>query len=312
MPGVFYFYNQYMGNYEKKKIAIQGGIGSFHEIASIFHFGIENIDTVPFDSFPDLVDSVERNEVDFGLMAIENTVAGSLMPNYVLLEERKIFIVGEILLRIEQNLLALENQAVADIKEVHSHPIALMQCARFFKDHQHIKLIESDDTANSAKKISEEKLNGIGAIASQRAANLFGLAVLEYGIETNKRNFTRFLVIANIKSKHQKANDGLLVNKASISFSLIHKTGSLSKVLSIFSFYNINLSKIQSIPIIGKEWEYHFIVDLVYDDYEIYEQSLLAVRPLIDKLQVLGEYVKADNYYLSNEISSVVDGQAVH
>jgi prephenate dehydratase len=187
-----------------------------------------------------------------------------------------------------------------------------MQCARFFKDHHHIKLIESDDTANSAKKVSEEKLIGIGAIASQRAASLFGLSVLEYGIETNKRNFTRFLVISDMKSKNQTANDSTLLNKASISFSLIHKTGSLSKVLSIFSFYNINLSKIQSIPIIGKEWEYHFIVDLVYDDYEIYQQSLLAVRPLIDKLQVLGEYVKAGNYYMSNEISSVIDGQAVH
>ncbi len=301
-----------MENYLKKKIAIQGGEGSFHEIASIFHFGNKNINTVPFETFIDLVDSVENHEVDGGLMAIENTVAGSLMPNYVLLEEREIFVVGEILLRIEQNLLALEGQKIEDIKEVHSHPIALMQCARFFKDYPHIKLIESDDTANSARKISEQNLKGIGAIASQRAAGLFGLSVLEAGIETNKRNFTRFLVLNSKLHKNGESHGKENINKASISFSLIHKTGSLSKVLSIFSFYNINLSKIQSIPIIGKEWEYHFIVDVVFDGYEIYKQSLIAVQPLIDKLQVLGEYSKADRYYMSNEITTDVDVQAIH
>ncbi|MFN8255117.1 MAG: prephenate dehydratase [Bacteroidales bacterium] len=296
-----------MENQLKKKIAIQGGVGSFHEIASIFHFGYENIETVPFETFQGLVSAVESNKVDSGLMAIENTVAGSLMPNYVLLEERDIFVVGEILLHIEQNLLAIHGQKVEEIKEVHSHPIALMQCSRFFDNHHHIKLIETDDTANSARKIKDENLMGIGAIASQRAAGLFGLNVLEAGIETNKRNFTRFLVITN----KNHSNGNLLdpnTNKASISFSLAHKTGSLSKVLSIFSFYNINLSKIQSIPIIGKEWEYHFIVDLVYDDYDIYRQSLVAIKPLIDKLQVLGEYKKAEAYYHSNEILSDENG----
>jgi len=300
-----------MTNNLKKRVAIQGGQGSFHEIASIFHFGIENIDTLPFETFSDLVDSVEKHKVDFGLMAIENTVAGSLMPNYVLLEERDIFIVGEILLRIEQNFLALEGQNIADIKEVHSHPIALMQCARFFKDFPHIKLIESDDTANSARRIKEQNLKGIGAIAGQRAADLFGLSVLQSGIETNKRNFTRFLVITSKNGRKDEMSQLQTINKASISFSLLHKTGSLSKVLSIFSFYNINLSKIQSIPIIGKEWEYHFIVDLVFEDFEIYKQSLVAIKPLIDQLQVLGEYPKAETYYMSNDITSDVDVQAV-
>lgn len=301
-----------MENYLNKKIAIQGGEGSFHEIASIFHFGNRNISTVPFETFIDLVDAVENHDVDGGLMAIENTVAGSLMPNYVLLEEREIFVVGEILLRIEQNLLAIDGQKIEDIKEVHSHPIALMQCARFFKDYPHIKLIESDDTANSARRISDQNLKGIGAIASQRAAGLFGLSVLESGIETNKRNFTRFLVLNSKLRKNDDLYDKTILNKASISFSLIHKTGSLSKVLSIFSFYNINLSKIQSIPIIGKEWEYHFIVDLVFDDYDVYKQSLIAVQPLIDKLQVLGEYSKADKYYMSNEITTDINVQAIH
>jgi len=300
-----------MANNLKKQVAIQGGNGSFHEIASIFHFGVQNINTVPFETFSDMVDSIEKQEVDCGLMAIENTVAGSLLPNYALLEERDIFIEGEILLRIEQNLLALNGQEIKNINEVHSHPIALMQCAAFFKKHPHIKLIESDDTANSARRIQEGNLKGIGAIASQRAAGLFGLSVLESGIETNKRNFTRFLIIASKNAKQNQKEAPQVSNKASISFSLIHKTGCLSRVLSIFSFYNINLSKIQSIPIIGKEWEYHFIVDLVFEDYQIYKQSLVAIQPLIDELQVLGEYTKADDYYMSNAITSDVDIQAV-
>jgi len=288
----------------KKRVAIQGGSGSFHEISAIFHFGIENITTVPFETFSDLVDSVENNEVDYALMAIENTVAGSIMPNYSLLKGREIYIAGEILLRIEQNLLALNGQSIDDLNEVHSHPMALMQCRNFFKKHPHIKLIESDDTANSARRIHEQQLKDIGAVASQRAAGLFGLSVLQPGIETNKRNFTRFLVLKQKNgSKHKDFLRGNS-NKASISFSLKHKTGSLSNVLSIFSFYNINLSKIQSIPIIGREWEYHFLVDFVYDDYEVYQQSLVAIKPLTAELQVLGEYLKADKYHHTNEITS--------
>lgn len=299
-----------MDNYLKKKVGIQGGSGSFHEIAAIFQFGIEKISTVPFDNFSDLVDAVESQEVDGGLMAIENTVAGSLMPNYSLLKGREIHVTGEILLRIEQNLLAPHGTPIEQIKEVHSHPMALLQCHNFFKKHPHIKLIESDDTANSAKKIQEQQLEGIGAIASQRAAGLFNLNVLQPGIETNKRNFTRFLVLNSKKSIAEIDSARRHANKASISFSLLHKTGSLSKVLSIFSFYNINLSKIQSIPIIGQEWEYHFLVDFVYDDFEIYQQALVAIQPLIDELQVMGEYQKAEKYFMSNEITSdlIVEG----
>jgi prephenate dehydratase len=296
--------NSTMNSQSKKRIAIQGGSGSFHEISAIFHFGIENITTVPCLTFTDLVDAVENNEADYALMAIENTVAGSIMPNYSLLKGRNINIAGEVLLRIEQNLLALEGQSIEDIKEVHSHPMALMQCRSFFKKHPHIKLIESDDTANSARRVQEEQLKGIGAVASQRAAGLFNLSVIEPGIETNKRNFTRFLVLKPKTDVKPGGSNGVKKNKASISFSLKHKTGSLSNVLSIFSFYNINLSKIQSIPIIGQEWEYHFLVDFVFDDYEVYQQSLVAIRPLTAELQVMGEYTKATKYHLSNEITS--------
>jgi prephenate dehydratase len=290
-----------MENKLKKSIGIQGGKGSFHEIAAIFQFGGENIKTYCYITFAELVKSVEKNTIDFGLIAIENTVAGSLIPNYALLESSEIEVVGEILLRIEQNLLALPGQTLKDIKEVYSHPIALMQCSEFLNSLPKIRLIESEDTALSGAKIVEENLHGAGAIASQRAADIYGLDVLKYGIETNKRNFTRFLIIQGKNSKNQQSKT--TPDKSSISFTLPHSTGSLAKVLSVFMFYNINLTKIQSIPIIGKEWEYHFLVDLTFEDFDLYKQSLLAVQPLTAGLQILGEYQKAKDYFQSNMVT---------
>ncbi|OQY04824.1 MAG: hypothetical protein B6I20_02310 [Bacteroidetes bacterium 4572_117] len=292
-----------MNNNSKLKIAIQGGAGSFHEISSIFHFG-QDIENIAFDSFAKLVDAIETNKLHAGLMAIENTVAGSLLPNYALLKDKDIQIIGEILLRIEQNLMALPNQSIEDIKEVHSHPMALQQCAKFFKQYPHIKLIESDDTANSAKRIAEQNLKNIAAIASTRAADLFGLQVLNKSIETNKRNFTRFLILTNNNQlKAEQTIQGNL-NKASISFSLPHEQGSLSSILSMFAFYKINLTKIQSIPIIGKEWEYHFIVDFTFNDRKVFGQSLDAIKPLISELQIYGIYEKAEKYYHSNKLDT--------
>ncbi|MEN8119635.1 MAG: prephenate dehydratase [Bacteroidota bacterium] len=293
-----------MGNNSKLQVAIQGGVGSFHEISSIFHFG-QDSENVAFDSFSKLVDAIEENKLHAGLMAIENTVAGSLLPNYALLRGKNIQIIGEILLRIEQNLLTLPNQSIMDIHEVHSHPMALQQCAKFFKQYPHIKLIESDDTANSAKRIAEGNLKNTGAIASIRAADLFGLEVLNRGIETNKRNFTRFLILTNNNQLKAEQTVQSNLNKASISFSLPHEQGSLSSILSMFAFYKVNLTKIQSIPIIGKEWEYHFIVDFTFDDRKVFGQSLDAIKPLISELQIYGIYEKAEKYYHSNELESV-------
>ena len=290
-----------MKNNSKMQVGIQGGAGSFHEIVSLFHFG-KNCNNVAFESFDKLVDSVEANRLDAGFMAIENTVAGSLLPNYALLENKSTKITGEILLRIEQNLMVLPNQTIDDIKEVHSHPMALQQCADFFKQYPHIKLIESDDTANSAKRIAEQNLNSVAAIASIRAADLFGLKVINRGIETNKRNFTRFLIISNNKDLQTKYHDDTKINKASISFSLPHEKGSLSSVLSIFAFYNINLTKIQSIPLIGKEWEYHFIVDLAFENKKIFEQSFNAIKPLLSEFQIYGVYEKAKEHFHSNKL----------
>lgn len=302
-----FFYIKMMENKKLIKTGIQGGPGSFHEIAAIFEFGADNICTIGYNTFGELVKASEINKTDIGLIAIENTVAGSLMSNYALLEEAKIEVIGEILLRIEQNLLALHGQTMEDIREIHSHPIALMQCQQFLSDFPHIKLVETEDTALSAAKISERKILNAGAIASQRAAELYGLHVIKTGIETNKRNFTRFLIIRG--RNEQKKTNGSIPDKASISFTLPHSTGSLAKVLSVFMFYNINLTKIQSIPVIGKEWEYHFIVDLVFDDYEQYKQSLVAVRPLTTGMQVFGEYRRARKYFLSNKL---VNGSEVN
>ncbi len=288
----------------KLKVAIQGGAGSFHEISSLFHFG-QNIENVAFDSFRKLVDAIETNKLHAGLMAIENTVAGSLMPNYALLKDKNIQIIGEILLRIEQNLMALPNQSIKDIKEVHSHPMALQQCAKFLKQYPNIKLIETDDTANSARRIAEQKLKNVAAIASIRAADLFGLNVLDKSIETNKRNFTRFLILTNNNELKTEQTLRSSLNKASISFSLPHEQGSLSSILSMFAFYKVNLTKIQSIPMIGKEWEYHFIVDFTFNDRKVFGQSLDAIKPLISELQIYGIYEKAEKYYHSNELESV-------
>lgn len=285
----------------KLKIGIQGGIGSFHEISSIFHFG-KDTENIPFVTFDKLTDAIEMNQLDAGLMAIENTVAGSLLPNYALLN-KNLQIIGEILLHIEQNLLVLPGQTINDIREVHSHPMALQQTAKFFKHYPHIKMVESEDTANSAKKIAKQNLKGIAAIASIRAADLFGLQVLNKSIETNKRNFTRFLILTNnnrLKSEQMLQSN---LNKASISFSLPHEQGSLSSILSMFAFYHVNLTKIQSIPKIGREWEYHFIVDFTFADRKVFGQSLDAIKPLVSELEIYGIYEKAEKYYHSNNLT---------
>jgi prephenate dehydratase len=288
-----------MENQIKKRIAIQGGIGSFHEIAAISQYGSENIVTNCCRTFSELVAAVEQNIADIGLIAIENTVAGSLIGNYALLEGAQVNVIGEILLRIEQNLMAMPGQSLQAISEVYSHPIALMQCSRFLESLPNIRLIESDDTALSAAKIKKDNTMGAAAIASKRAAELYGLEILSEGIETNKRNFTRFLIIVNKNSTETSISNP---DKASISFTLPHKTGSLAKVLSVFMFYDISLTKIQSIPVIGKEWEYHFLIDLVFSDFSMYKQSLTAINPLISGLHILGEYCRATKSLDSNEI----------
>lgn len=271
----------------KKKIAIQGINGSFHEIAARQYFKNQDIEIIPCNSFKELFLSMQNSIADSAVMAIENTVAGGLLPNYALLQQSAYRITGETFIRIKQNLLALPGQSIEDINEVSSHYMAIAQTRNFFNNYPDIKLTESEDTALSARSIAENGEINKATIASELAAELFGLEILAEGIETHKNNYTRFLII----EKENKENTE--IDKASLCFSIPHEKGSLSKVLSILTYYNINLTKIQSLPLVGKEWQYQFYIDLVFDSYDMYKQSISAIKPLIRDLRILGEYAKA-------------------
>lgn len=272
-----------------KRIAIQGMIGSFHDIAAHRYFEGEEIELICCNTFEEVFEEIRRDSNVIGMTAIENTIAGSLLHNYELLRQSGTTVVGEHKLHISHSLLCLPDESWDDLVEVNSHPVALAQCREFLMKHPNLKIVETDDTAGSAKNISEKQLKGHAAICSKFAAPLYGMKVLEEGIETNKHNFTRFLVVSD-PWKADELRQRKESNKANIVFSLPHSEGSLSQVLSIFSFYRINLTKIQSLPIIGREWEYLFYIDVTYDDYMRYRQSIDAITPLIKELKILGEY----------------------
>ena len=272
-----------------KRVAIQGIAGSFHDIAAREYFKDEEIEIVPCETFSQVFQTMKSDTSLISLVAIENTIAGSLLQNHQLLKNSGLKIAGEHKLRIKHNLVAIAGQSVEDIKEVYSHPIALMQCGEFLGQNKGIKAIEYDDTASSAKMIAELNETGKAAICGEEAAQIYGLEILAKGIETNKRNFTRFLVLADpwmVDDLNQKKQP----NKASLAFVLPHEEGSLAQILSILSYYKMNLTKIQSMPIIGHEWEYEFFVDLRFEDYLRFKQSLDAIGPLTKGLTILGEY----------------------
>lgn len=271
-----------------KRVAIQGVKGCFHEIAAREFFQGEEIDAVECETFEELFDTVKREGI-IATLAIENTIAGSLLQNHILLKESGLKIAGEQKIRIRHNLVALPGQELESIKEVYSHPIALMQIRNFLEDHKFLKAVEWDDTASSAKMIAREQCMGKAGVCSEWAAEIYGLEILAKGIETNKRNFTRFLVISDPWTVDDLKKDQT-PNKASLVFRLPHDEGSLARVLSIMSYYGMNLTKIQSMPIIGREWEYEFYVDLRFEDYLKYKQSLEAFQPLTLDLIILGEY----------------------
>ena len=275
-----------------KRVAIQGVSGAFHEIAARQYFEGEDIEILPCITFKDLFKALAADDSLLGIIAIENTIAGSLLQNHNLLRESGCLIVGEHKLRIEHNLAALPGQRIEDLEEVYSHPMALMQCEDFLDEHHSLKAIESEDTALSAKEIADKNLFRRAAICSSLAAEKYGLEIVAKGIETNKRNFTRFLMIAE-PTLAEKMIKGTLLNKSTLVFTLPHEEGSLAKVLSILSFYHVNLTKIQSLPIIGREWEYQFYINLTFDDYTRDRQSLDAIRPLTKDFQLLGEYKAA-------------------
>ena len=274
-----------------KKIAIQGTLGSYHDIAAHRFFENEEIDLLCCSTFEDVFKSLRQDSQNIGMLAIENTIAGSLLQNHELLRQSGAQIVGEYKLRISHCFVCLPDEDWDDITEVNSHPIALMQCREFLQQHPRIKVVETEDTAQSAEAISTGQLKGHAAICSRAAAERYGMKILQEGIETNKHNFTRFLVVADPwQADELKKSRKVSANKANIVFTLPHTEGSLSQVLSILSFYQINLTKIQSLPIIGREWEYQFYVDVSFADYLRYKQAITAITPLTKELKILGEY----------------------
>ena len=274
-----------------KRIAIQGALGSYHDIAAHKYFEDEEIELICCATFEDVFRTISKDSQVIGMLAIENTIAGSLLHNNELLRQSGVQIVGEHKLRISHSFVCLPEEDWDDLTEVNSHPIALMQCRDFLAQHPRLKVVETEDTALSAETIRKHHLKGHAAICSKYAAELYGMKVLQEGIETNKHNFTRFLVVADPwqvdeLNRHRSHEP----NKASLVFTLPHREGSLSQVLSILSFYRINLTKIQSLPIIGREWEYQFYVDVVFDQVLRYKQSIAAITPLTKELKILGEY----------------------
>tara|TARA_A100001011_G_scaffold56086_1_gene55057 strand:+ start:4023 stop:4850 length:828 start_codon:yes stop_codon:yes gene_type:complete len=268
----------------KKKIGIQGIRGSFHHIAVENYFNKE-IKLCEYLSFEDMISSLSKNEIQYALMAIENSTAGSIIPNYALIDEYNINIVGEHYLEISHNLMALKGQSLDDIKEIHSHPMALLQCRDFLKQNPSIKLVEEKDTANVAKKISNTKIMGIGAIASKLAAKIYDLNLIEEDIQSIKKNQTRFVVLKKDNSLNE-----LQINKASLKFELKHKRGSLSAILNVLSDCKLNLTKIQSMPKIETPWRYSFFVDVTFENFENYLKAKSIIKIMATEFKVLGEY----------------------
>jgi prephenate dehydratase len=272
-----------------KKIAIQGLLGSFHDIAAHQYFKTEQIELICCSTFEQVFENIHRDKTVIGLMAIENTIAGSLLHNYELLRDSGTSVVGEHKLHISHCICCLPEDDWSTITEVHSHPVALMQCRKYLSNVPQIKAVEAEDTAGSAQYIKENGCRGWAAICNREAAKMHGMKILDDNIEDNKHNFTRFLVvcqpeIADTLRPIEKTD------KSSLVFSLPHDEGSLSQVLSILSFYKINMTKIQSLPIIGREWEYMFYIDVTYDSLTRYRQSIDAIKPLTRELKILGEY----------------------
>lgn len=275
-----------MNRKKRTSVAIQGIATSFHEVAAMEHFG-QDIDTIECLSFHDLCEVIKNGKAEFGVMAIENSIAGSILPNYFLLQQYHFTILGEVYLPIRMHLMALPGVDLAEIKVIESHPMAIRQCSDYLHQLPNIEIRESDDTAGSAKKIREKNLSDTAAIANEEAANKFGLAILEKRIETHKKNYTRFLIL----SKREGVQLG--GDKASLSFEVANEVGSLADALMTFKNQKINLSKIQSVPIIGKPSEYTIHVDVEWGERKSYDEAIHQLIRQVRNLNVMGEYKKA-------------------
>ena len=271
-----------------KTVAIQGVKGSFHHIVSeqFFENQVNVIECLTFDK---VVDTLIKEDCDAAIMALENSIAGSIIPNYALIDKYGLYIVGEHYLDIQHNFMALKNQDIADIKEVYSHPMALLQCKDFFKQYPHIKLIEDKDTAEVAQRIQEQQLKGVGAIASIKASEIFNLQILAESIQTIKHNETRFVIVKRTNAKVLECDR----NKASIKFETEHKRGSLAAILNVMSDCKLNLTKIQSLPIVETPWKYDFFVDVTFNEYADFKKGESIINIMAEGFKVLGEYKNA-------------------
>jgi prephenate dehydratase len=269
----------------RTKIAIQGIKGSFHHQVAQEYFG-QDVALDECLSFEELVDSLLSGKSDQAVMAIENSIAGPIIPNYALIDKNNLHIVGEHYLDIHQNLMALKGQKIEDILEVHSHPMALLQCMDFLKKYTDIKIVEDKDTAETARRIHEKQLKGIAAIASKTASEMYDLEILAPEIQTINNNMTRFVII-NKEDLFVNKNE---INRASIKFELDHKRGSLAAVLNVMSDCNLNLTKIQSLPKIETPWKYSFFVDVTFEKYEDYAKAKALMTIMAEYFKVLGEY----------------------
>lgn len=272
----------------KLRIAIQGIKGSNHYQVAKDYFG-EDIDLVECMSFDTMVDQLLQKTADQGVMAIENSIAGSIIPNYALVYQNNLHIIGEQYLSIHHNLMVLKGQQIEDIREVHSHPMALLQCKEFFRNYPDIKLVEDVDTAETAQRIQAKQLKGIAAIAPKVASELYDLEIIASEIQTIKNNSTRFIIIKT-KNKVLPENE---INKASLRFLTDHKRGSLAAVLNVMSDCRLNLTKIQSLPVIERPWKYAFFVDVTFETYADYVKAKSLLEIMAEEFKVLGEYKNA-------------------
>ncbi|MCW2118608.1 prephenate dehydratase [Flavobacterium sp. 7A] len=267
------------------KIAIQGIKGSFHHQV-VKEYYDQNVDIDECLSFEELVTSLLSGKSTQAVMAIENSIAGPIIPNYALIDKNDLHIIGEHYLNISQNLMALPGQKVEDILEVYSHPMALLQCMEFLKTYPHIKIVEDKDTAETARRIQTKQLSGIAAIGSTVASEMYGLEILAPAIQTIKNNMTRFVII-NKENSFVPQNE---INRASIKFELDHKRGSLAAVLNVMSDCKINLTKIQSLPKIETPWKYSFFVDVTFENYADFAKAKSLITIMAEYFKILGEY----------------------
>lgn len=273
------------------QVAIQGVKGAFHEVAARNYFG-NDIDIMPKLHFSDLAESVKNGECDYGIMAVENTISGTIHANLNLIREHKLVVCGEEYLRIRQNLVAKKGTRIEDLKEVRSHYMAINQSRKFFKQYPNVHLVESVDTALSMREIVEGDLNDVGAIGSLLAAEYYDLDVLAESIETNHKNYTRFLILRNDENWKKQPS-----NKASMALVLDNHQGSLAEILSIIASHQIDLSKIESVPLLGEPWHYQFYLDVLFNDKTTYQNMLAEISKKLDRLEILGEYTNGNQSY---------------